>query len=238
MPKRKTKTKAKPPKANNAVLPKSTVGATPLDVRLVGRPTKFTPQIAEIAKRCVQQHTMTDEQVCQVIGIGPTTWYVWMNKYPSFREAVARAKEVANQVVEASLLRRATGYSVEAVKIFMPVETTETITARGRKIVRRQRPVRVSYLEHIPGDVNAMTHWQTNRDAGRWHKKAEDVPVPVLPTAEAEERRVAWQKMIQVIKQNAADGNPPLLSLPAPAEEAKDITPTLASASKKTNGKG
>jgi hypothetical protein len=53
-----------------------------------------------------------------------------------------------------SLYERANGYNCEAVKIFMPAGSKQTVV--------------VHYVEHMPPDVTAGIFWLKNRDPENW----------------------------------------------------------------------
>src|SRR5262249_21754901 len=56
--------------------------------------------------------------------------------------------------VERSLYQRATGYTFDAVKIFLPKDSTV--------------PVYAPYREHCPPDVTACIFWLKNRQSEEW----------------------------------------------------------------------
>jgi len=56
--------------------------------------------------------------------------------------------------VERSLYERASGYSYDAVKIFLPA---------GAK-----KPIYAHYVEHVPPDVTACIFWLKNRKPAEW----------------------------------------------------------------------
>ena len=56
-----------------------------------------------------------------------------------------------------SLYKRATGYTYDAVKIFMPA---------GAKA-----PIYAPFVEHVPPDPTSMIFWLKNRDRENWRDK-------------------------------------------------------------------
>jgi len=122
----------------------------------VGRPSRFRPELAQVAYRlCLLG--LTDQQMAEALGIGIETYYCWRISYPEFRESVARGKAEADAEVAESLYRRATGYAYEAVKVF------EGTPESG--------PIVVRYIEHQPPDVGAAKLWLINRQPGRWRER-------------------------------------------------------------------
>src|SRR5579863_8818590 len=87
--------------------------------RPVGRPSEYRHTHPETAKRLCELG-LTDAEIAQFFDIAPGTFYRWKHEFPQFREAVTRGKELADDVVEASLFKSAVGHTHEAVKIFMP----------------------------------------------------------------------------------------------------------------------
>jgi hypothetical protein len=174
-----------------------------------GRPTKFTREAVETAKRCIALF-MTDEQICAVLGVHPVTWYRWLQKHPNFRKAVTRAKHETDAVIEAALVRRAMGYSVEATKVFMTTERTVTTDAKGRQVVKERKvPVHVPYLEHIPADVGAITLYLKNRAPERWNNPDVPGPPPAAPEVVALRQR-AMRGLLRLVEDNARRGGRPL----------------------------
>lgn len=125
-----------------------------------GRPSGFNPStLPDVEKLCTQG--ATDADVAKFLGIGLSTIYEWKLKYADFADALKRSKEVADTAVENQLFKRATGYSHEAVKIFMPAG------ASG--------PVYAPYIEHVPPDPTSMIFWLKNRRPDLWRDKHEVV---------------------------------------------------------------
>lgn len=125
-----------------------------------GRKTSFNDAIAarimELAKS-----GQTDEQIADNIGVSVRTIYYWKSKNATFLQALKDSKDVADQLVEASLFQRAIGYSHPAVKHFMYQGDIET----------------VEYVEHYPPSEVAAIFWLKNRQPAKWREKPpEDKP--------------------------------------------------------------
>lgn len=119
-----------------------------------GRPTKFNDAIREkIASLAEKGKTV--EQIAEIIGVTPRTIYNWQGKHPDLFHALKEAKQVADDLVEASLFARAVGYSHPEVKVFCDKgEITEH-----------------EVVKHYPPDVTAAIFWLKNRQPELWREK-------------------------------------------------------------------
>lgn len=121
-----------------------------------GRPTEYTQEyVIQAEKLC--RLGMTDPEIAQFFEVDPVTIWRWKNAHPEFCKALERGKKSADDLVERSLWRRATGYSHNAVKIFMPAGATE--------------PVYAEYVEHLPPETGAAKLWLTNRRPDIWRDR-------------------------------------------------------------------
>jgi hypothetical protein len=78
----------------------------------------------------------------------------WKAKRPDFLGSLKAGKAEADDRVERSLYQRAVGYTLDAVKIFMPA---------GAKA-----PIYAPYVEHVPLDITACIFWLKNREPVHW----------------------------------------------------------------------
>lgn len=121
-----------------------------------GRPSGYQPEFAEQAKELCENGA-TDVDLAEHFGVSDRTIYRWASQFPEFCQALKVGKDVADDRVERSLYHRATGYSFDAVKIFMPAGATQ--------------PVYAPYREHVPPDTGAAIFWLKNRRRGEWRDK-------------------------------------------------------------------
>jgi len=121
-----------------------------------GRPSSFDPKYPEQAKRLASLGA-TDREIAEFFGVSEQTLNTWKHAHPEFLDALKTGKGPADQRVEASLYRRATGYTYDAVKIFQ---------FKGREVV-------VPYQEHVPPDTTACIFWLKNRKPKEWRDKIE-----------------------------------------------------------------
>jgi hypothetical protein len=122
-------------------------------VAKTGRPTAYKPEYVEQATKLCKLGA-TDAELADFFKVNTTTIWRWQAAHAEFCNALKRGKEAADERVERSLFSRATGYTHEAVKIFMPAGARE--------------PVYAKYQEHCPPDTTACIFWLKNRRADQW----------------------------------------------------------------------
>lgn len=124
-------------------------------------------QIEEWAASC------TDQELADKLGIARSTLDKWRKTNSDISDAVmrGRADVRACAEVEKTLLQRAVGYTVpvkKAVKL-----RRVSYNDQGRRISEAEELVMVEEEQHIPGDVNAIRFFLTNRAPERWQNKVE-----------------------------------------------------------------
>lgn len=94
-----------------------------------GRPNKYEinvkPRLQEIEKMCL---TMTEKQIAQAMGVNPSTWCEYKNKYPELNEALKKGRETLIIELRSTLIRKAKGFTYtekKTVKKNGKVETEE-----------------------------------------------------------------------------------------------------------------
>lgn len=122
----------------------------------MGRPTKYKQEYATQAEKLCRLGA-TDVEVADFLGIHVSTLYRWSSQHEEFCESLKAGKEIADNRVESSLYRRATGYEREDVKIFMPAGAED--------------PVYAPYTAHHPPDVTACIFWLKNRKPEEYRDK-------------------------------------------------------------------
>jgi hypothetical protein len=135
---------------------KATPKAAPAEERGRGRPTLFKPEYVEQVRELCNRGA-TDANLADHFGVSIRTISNWQAQNADFLQALKEGKKKADERVERSLYLRATGYSYDAVKIFMPAGATE--------------PVYAEYREHVPPDTTAMIFWLKNRCPQEWRDK-------------------------------------------------------------------
>jgi hypothetical protein len=137
--------------------------------RKPGRPSSFSDHLVENLLELAKTGA-TDEQLAAAANVSVATLNNWKGRHPSFLEALKKAKDVADLLVEASLYKRATGYSHKAVKFFCHMGVV----------------IAEEYEEHYPPDTVACIFWLKNRSPERWRDKVqhehtgdESKPIPL-----------------------------------------------------------
>lgn len=121
-----------------------------------GRPTSYKAEYAQQAEKLCKLGA-TDAELADFFNVNTTTIWRWQSAQEEFCKALKRGKEAADERVERSLYAKATGYTHEAVKIFMPAGA--------------DKPVYASYQEHVPPDTTACIFWLKNRRRDEWRDK-------------------------------------------------------------------
>jgi hypothetical protein len=124
-----------------------------------GRPTKYRPEFARIAKAMVDRGA-TISELAELFGVANGTIHLWQQTHTAFHEAFLELGSAYDHRVERSLADRAAGYTYDAVKIFQ----------------NKGQPVVVPYREHVPPDIGAIKMWLVNRKPDKW-KEREEVKV-------------------------------------------------------------
>ena len=104
-----------------------------------------------------------DAEIAGLLRISLRTLYYWKAEHSEFAAALQRGKDIADDMVEAALFRRATGYTFDSVKIV----TVSLGASLGSEV--REVPV----VEHVPPDTPAATFWLKNRRPTKWRDRQE-----------------------------------------------------------------
>lgn len=121
----------------------------------MGRPTKYEGE--KTIKYAVKLANLgaTNDQIADFLEVNVDTLYEWGEKHPEFSESLKRAKEIHDdQLVEKSLLKRATGY----------IRTIERLDKDG---------CAVACQEELPPDPTSMIFWLKNRQPQKWRDRQE-----------------------------------------------------------------
>ncbi|MFT8736579.1 MAG: helix-turn-helix domain-containing protein [Zymomonas mobilis] len=97
----------------------------------------------------------TNRDLADFFDVSERTINRWVLKYPEFAQAVRVGKTAADNRVEASLYKRAVGYSYDCQKVVM---------VSGK-------PEVVEFVEHLPPDITACSFWLRNRRPKQWNEK-------------------------------------------------------------------
>ena len=121
-----------------------------------GRPPKYKPEYAKIAKAMVARGS-TIAELADVFDVANSTIHLWQVTYDEFKEAFIEINSEYDNRIERSLAERALGYTFDAVKVF---------NYKGE-------PVIVPYREHVPPDIAAIKLWLAKRRPEKWQEREE-----------------------------------------------------------------
>lgn len=138
-----------------------------------GRPTKYKPEYARIARMLVKGGN-TIPEIAEAFGISERTVWLWRSVHPEFMQAFVQENPHFDGRVEAALGQRAVGYNYSSIKVFQ----------------HNGIPVIVPIDVHVPPDVNAAKFWLAARQGERWRFKDE-----VEITTDSEAFLKIWQGM-------------------------------------------
>lgn len=122
-----------------------------------GRKTVFNDTIKSTILRLIEEGK-TEDEIGKIIGVSRTTINNWKGKHPEFLYAVRESRQAADELVEAALFSRATGYSHPEEKVF---------NSEKLGIVVHET------TKHYPPDTQAAMFWLRNRQPERWKEKTE-----------------------------------------------------------------
>lgn len=125
-----------------------------------GRPTDYREDYDRQAEKLCQLGA-TDEDLADFFNVSVRTIHRWKLAHPTFCHAIKIAKDSADDRVEMSLYRRATGYTFDSEKIFQS----------GGEIIRAET------REHVPPDPTSMIFWLKNRRKEQWRDRSENALV-------------------------------------------------------------
>lgn len=121
-----------------------------------GRPTSFNEAVRDKILQLAKDGK-TEEQIAEIVGVHVNTLRNWKGKHQDFLWALNESKQVADDLVEASLFMRAVGYQHREEKVFCHegmIITHET-------------------AKQYPPDSTAAIFWLKNRQPDRWRDKQE-----------------------------------------------------------------
>jgi hypothetical protein len=115
-----------------------------------GRPTLYRPEYVEQVRKLCALGAI-DDDIAEFFEVGVRTVKDWRVRYKEFAEACKLGKDVADQRVEDSLFRMATGYRIETEKLF----------CHNGEIVRGET------YENVSPSASAAIFWLKNRQGWR-----------------------------------------------------------------------
>lgn len=117
---------------------------------------------------------LTQEQIAKNMDISLSTFKEWKNKYPAISAVLKIGREQADYVMENSLYKKGTGFSVRVRK---PIKLkTVEYNREGKKIKEQEKIEYAEYDEYYPPDVTAQIFWLKNRKPDDWRDRREAPP--------------------------------------------------------------
>lgn len=141
----------------------------------------------EIQKRllyikCLKIKGYKEKDIAEKLGICPATLKRYKKLYPEMEEALSFDKYMADAMVEAALLKLATGY---VVKVNKSIKLKDSHYDENGKKVEKEKLE--SYVDevHIAPNLSAQTFWLKNRCPESWDDKKQteetDGGIVILP---------------------------------------------------------
>lgn len=128
-----------------------------------------------------------DKEIASAVGVNERTYTNWKKRYPDdFLPSLKVAKDVADELVEASLYERACGYSHPTEKIFCQDGVV----------------TRVQTIQHYAPDPTSMIFWLKNRRPERWREKRD---VELSGKVESEISQEIKQDLVDQMKAMLSD---------------------------------
>jgi hypothetical protein len=128
-----------------------------------GRPIEYDPKMDLFAKKvCDLGGTAYD--VADALGVHIATVMRWKHRFPKFCEALRVGKEPADDAVEASLFRRATGYTRVVEKVALDAKTGLI--------------AKTYVTEEVPPHTGAAAIWLFNRRGDKWTRSPDAANAP------------------------------------------------------------
>lgn len=145
-----------------------------------GQPTKYDPKRMLTVVRAMAKLGATDVEIAQALKVGLSTVELWARTHLPFLRALKPPKAAADDRVERSLFKRATGYTYDSEEIFTYNHTETRKDAEGVEVTTTEKRVlRVPTLKHVPPDPTSGIFWMKNRRSKEWRNfKAFELSTP------------------------------------------------------------
>ena len=119
-----------------------------------GRPSKFKPEFVDQARKLAELGA-TDREIADFFDVTEVTINRWKATNAEFCSSIKVGKQAADDRVEQSLYRKATGYSFDSEKIFQ----------------YEGEVIRAATVEHVPPSDTAAIFWLKNRRKDEWRDR-------------------------------------------------------------------
>lgn len=122
--------------------------------------TVIQPRLLEIQKWC--EEGLTNDIICERLGIAESTWYEYQKNYEILSELVQASKSVMDSKVENALLKTALGFEYEEIKTIIEEDKN------GKKRTRIEKT-----KKYMPPNPTAQAFWLKNRKRDDWGERKE-----------------------------------------------------------------
>ena len=122
--------------------------------------TNVFPRLAEIRDWCMEGKT--NENMCELLGISPDSWYTYMKEHDELNIIVSAGKALVDNQVENAVLKSALGFEYEEIR---------TIIEEDRNGKKRTRIEKVR--RYMPPNASAQAFWLKNRKKDEWGDRKE-----------------------------------------------------------------
>ena len=122
--------------------------------------TNVFPRLAEIRNWCMKGRT--NEEMCELLGISPDSWYTYVKDHDELNIIVSAGKALVDNQVENAVLKLALGFEYEEIK------TTIEEDHNGKKRTRIEKT-----KKYMPPNPTAQAFWLKNRKKEEWGDRKE-----------------------------------------------------------------
>ena len=126
---------------------------------------KYGQEITDKICGLFETDSYTVKEVCEIVGISESVYYLWMDEHLEFLEAIKRAKQKYESLMlkecEKSLKKLVVGYEYEEVTTETKVVGETESPAQNKKVVKK----------HVAPNLGAIIHYQTNKDPENWKNR-------------------------------------------------------------------
>jgi len=124
--------------------------------------TNAFPRLSEVRDWCMQGKT--NEDMSELLGISPDTWYRYLKDYNELNIIVTAGKSVIDSRVENAVLKSALGFEYDEIRTVIEEDRN------GKKRTRIEKTKR-----YMPPNHSAQAFWLRNRKKDEWGDRKEIV---------------------------------------------------------------
>ena len=129
-----------------------------------GRPSKYSKKIHDDLVYKLARDNKSNDEIADLFGIVPSTFYEWLNTHDSFSESYKKGLDAKLDKVELNLYQRASGMTYK--------ETTKTVV-KGKKGEDVGKAEVKEVTKYLPPDVAAMCFILKTQRRDKWAERQE-----------------------------------------------------------------